>query len=63
MTEIIKKFTDLTLELITTETWDFFLGYVFTLHHSGHRLWNTVNVTDPLTSEEKNEMEGTVHQV
>jgi predicted AlkP superfamily phosphohydrolase/phosphomutase len=63
MTEIIKKFTDLTIELITTETWDFFLGYVFTLHHTGHRMWNTVNVTDPLTSDEKSEMDSAMHQV
>jgi predicted AlkP superfamily phosphohydrolase/phosphomutase len=61
--EISKKFGDLCVELISTEKWDFFLGYTFALHHGGHRMWNTINVTDPLTAEEKSDMDGALHHI
>ncbi len=61
--EISQRFTDLCVELMRTEPWDFFLAYLFTLHHSGHRLWNPVNIREPLSSDEQAELGDTLRQV
>lgn len=60
--EIAQKFTALCTELMATEKWDFFLAFTQALHHAGHRLWSTANVTDPLTEGEQREMEQSLRQ-
>ncbi len=61
--EINRKFRDLCLDWMQTQEWDLFLAVNYTLHHGGHRLWNTVNITDPLSDNEKTELEGALRQV
>lgn len=63
MLKITKQFTDLCIDLLTNERWQFFLGYLFTLHHAGHRLFNTTNIIEELTQKEKTEMDGTLKRV
>lgn len=60
--EINRKFKGLCLELMQSETWDLFLACNYTLHHAGHRLWSTVNVTDALSAAQKTEMQGALRQ-
>jgi predicted AlkP superfamily phosphohydrolase/phosphomutase len=45
------------------ESWDLFLACNSTLHDAGHRLWNTVNVRDPLSEAEAVDMNDSVRQV
>lgn len=49
---INRKFSALCLELMRDEGWDLFLAYNYTLHHGGHRLWSTINITDRLSPAE-----------
>jgi predicted AlkP superfamily phosphohydrolase/phosphomutase len=60
--EINRSFKSLCLELMQGEEWDLFLAYNYTLHHAGHRLWNTVNITDRLSQAEKKKMEGALRR-
>jgi predicted AlkP superfamily phosphohydrolase/phosphomutase len=61
--DMTKRFADLCIHLLTREKWNFFLGYTFALHHAGHRLFNTVNITDKLLDKEKTGMDGTLQHV
>ncbi len=63
MLEINKKFSEMCIALMKKESWDFFLAYNFTLHHAGHRLWNTTNIKDKLSDADKAELERTLHEV
>jgi predicted AlkP superfamily phosphohydrolase/phosphomutase len=60
--DITRKFTALCAELMATERWEFFLAFTQALHHAGHRLWSTVNVTEPLTDEQQREMGAALRQ-
>jgi predicted AlkP superfamily phosphohydrolase/phosphomutase len=63
MLEINRKFRDLCLDLMQHEEWDLFLATNFTIHHAGHRLWNTVNIKDDLPPDEKAGLEDALRQV
>lgn len=63
MTEISKKFSGLCIDLMKKYEWDFFLAYLFTAHHGGHRLWNTSCIAEPLTADEKTLFEDALRRV
>jgi len=63
MFEVSDKFGRLCTELMQNESWDFFLAFLFTIHHSGHRLWSSVNIRESLNEAEKTELEDAMRQV
>lgn len=63
MLEISGKFSQLCTDLMKRESWDFFLAYMFTAHHAGHRLWDTANIKETLSITEKNELSDALRQV
>ena len=63
MLEISGKFGGLCIELMRRESWDLFLAFLFTVHHSGHRLWSPINIKEPLTESEHAELGDALRQV
>jgi predicted AlkP superfamily phosphohydrolase/phosphomutase len=63
MQQLNEKFSDLCLAMMQKEAWDLLLACNATLHSAGHRLWNTVNLKDSLTSGEQADLSDAVHQV
>ena len=63
MFEVSGKFKQLCIELMRKESWDLFLTFLFTIHHSGHRLWSPVNIKEPLTEAENAELGDAMRQV
>ncbi|MBL8077989.1 MAG: alkaline phosphatase family protein [Anaerolineales bacterium] len=63
MLEISGKFSRLCIDLMKKESWDFFLAYMFTVHHGGHRLWGTTNIKQILSDMEKSELSDALRQV
>jgi hypothetical protein len=63
MFEVSGKFKDLCVDLMRREPWDLFLAYLFTIHHSGHRLWSPINIKEALTDSERTELADALRQV
>jgi predicted AlkP superfamily phosphohydrolase/phosphomutase len=63
MIEISGKFKDLCVELMQKESWGLFMAFLYTVHHSGHRMWNTDNIKEPLGNAEKVELGDSLRQV
>jgi predicted AlkP superfamily phosphohydrolase/phosphomutase len=59
---INRKFEAMCLELMQAEDWNLFLAFNYTLHHAGHRMWSTVNITDRVSEAEKAKLEGAVRR-
>lgn len=63
MLELSTQFAKLCKDLMTKEPWDFFLAYLSTMHHGGHRLWNTSNINEPLSEAEQKEFSDALRQI
>ena len=63
MLDISNQYTKLCTDLITTEPWDFFLAYLYSTHHGGHRLWDTNNINEPLSKTEQAEFKDALRQI
>jgi len=63
MIDLNRRFGDLCTALMGREPWDLFLACNLTVHHGGHRLWNTTNVRETLDARDQAGLEGALREV
>jgi len=61
--DLSRKFADLCIALMERETWDLLLASVMSVHHGGHRLWSTVNLSEPVPEAERQVLSEALHEI